>query len=197
MLRVLLFLVAALSLAACGAQSKWATDDAVFKATYIHDGPPMITLFTVIANRSGAGAHSALLINGSERVFFDPAGSWHHPNLPERNDVHFGITNIAVDFYIDYHSRITHHTVRQDIIVSAEVAEMAMRAVKAYGPVSRAMCGVAVARILRGLPGFENLPQTPFPKRIMQNFGELPGVTEQKFFDDDPEENSQILVRGI
>lgn len=197
MRRLVLSLFAVLALASCTAEPKWAPDEAVANARYVHDGPPMITLFTVISNNSGAGAHAALLINGSQRVLFDPAGTWQHPNLPERNDVHFGITEAAVDFYIDYHSRITYHTIRQDIVVTAEVAEAALRAAQSYGAVPKAMCTVSVARILRALPGFESLPQTFYPGKMMQAFGQLPGVTEQKFVDDDPEENGYLLVRGI
>ena len=197
MLRVLISVLALVVLAACGAKSEWATDAAVADAVYIHEGPATLTLFTVISNRSGAGAHAGLLINGSQRVLFDPAGTWHHPNLPERNDVHFGMTDAAVDFYIDYHSRVSHHTIRQDIVVSPEVAEAAIRAVRAHGAVSQAMCTQSISSILRTLPGFEGLPQTLFPKKLYQAFGRLPGVTEEKFFDDDPEENGYILTRGI
>lgn len=198
MLRIVFLLMAVATLSACGgAEPKWATDEAVSNSVYIHDGPTTLTLFTVIANGSGAGAHSALMVNGSQRVLFDPAGSWHHPNLPERNDVHYGITDIAVDFYIDYHSRVTYHTVVQEIVVSAEVAELALRAVQEFGAVPKAMCTNSVSQILRTLPGFESLPQTLFPRTLSAAFAELPGVSEEKFYDDDPEENGQILVVGI
>ena len=37
------------ALAACGsAEPRWAPDDAVSRAKYVHDGPPAVTLFTVI-----------------------------------------------------------------------------------------------------------------------------------------------------
>ena len=84
-------------------------------ARYEHVGPTSVTLYTVLSTRSGAGAHAGLLINGSERVLFDPAGTWRHPKLPERNDVHFGITPKMVDFYIDYHARETYDVVEQTI----------------------------------------------------------------------------------
>lgn len=198
MLRIVFSLLAMAMLAACGAaEPKWASDEAVTNAVYKHRGPTTLTLFTVISNSSGAGAHASLMVNGSQRVLFDPAGSWHHPNLPERNDVHYGITDLAVDFYIDYHSRVTYHTLRQDIVVSPEVAEMAMRAVQAYGAVPKAMCARSVGEILRGLPGFESMPNTLFPKALSEAFGALPGVTEERFYDDDPEDNGQILVVGI
>ena len=60
-----------------------------------------------IRDSNGSGAHSGLLVNASEQVMFDPAGTWYHPNLPERNDVHFGVTPKMISFYIDYHARVT------------------------------------------------------------------------------------------
>ena len=115
MLRAVLALLALLTLAACGAEPKWAPEEQVQAARYVHDGPPAITLFTVINNRSNAGAHSGLMINGSERIMFDPAGTWQHPRIPERNDVHYGITPRIVNFYIDYHARETYRVIEQTV----------------------------------------------------------------------------------
>ena len=193
-----LALVAAIGgLGACGADNVWAPDEQVEAVRYQDDGPPTLTLFTVISNRSGAGAHSGLMVSGSQRVLFDPAGTWNHPYLPERHDVHFGITDAAVDFYVDYHARVTYNVVRQDIVVSPEVAEMALRLVQENGPVAKAMCSTSVTAILRQLPGFESIPQSAFPKRPMKAFGQLPGVVETVTYDDDPDENGYILARGI
>ena len=197
MLRIVLSLVALLTLAACGAESKWASDEFVAEKRYVHDGPPTLTLFTVISNRSGAGAHLGLMINASQRVLFDPAGTWQHPNIPERNDVHYGIRDNVVDFYIDYHARVTYHVVRQDIVVTPEVAEQALRLAEAYGAVPKAYCTKAITDILRQLPGFESIPSTFYPKKAMEAFGRLPGVTTQTFYDNDPDKNGYILTRGI
>lgn len=197
MLRIVLSFIALLTLAACGAESKWASDEFVASKRYVHDGPPMLTLFTVISNRSDAGAHLGLMINGSQRVLFDPAGTFQHPNIPERNDVHYGITPAVEDFYIDYHARVTYRVVRQDIVVSPQVAEQAIRLVEAYGAVPKAFCTKAITEVLRQLPGFESIPNSFYPKKAMEAFGRLPGVTTQTFYDNDPEENGYILTRGI
>ena len=197
MSRILLSLVALLFLAACGAESKWASDEFVAAKRYVHDGPPTLTLFTVLSTRSGSGAHLGLMINGSQRVLFDPAGTFQHPNIPERNDVHYGITPAVVDFYIDYHARVTYDVVRQDIVVSPEVAELAIRLVESYGAVPKAYCTKSITDILRQLPGFESIPSSFYPRKAMEAFGRLPGVTTQTFSDNDPEENGYILTRGI
>jgi hypothetical protein len=192
-MRVLLALAAALMLAACGADHTRAPDEEVARARYVHDGPPEVVLFTVINNRSEEGAHSALMINGSERVIFDPAGTWYHPWAPIQYDVHYGITPLIEQRFIDYHTRITYRTVVQRREVPPEVAEALLRAVKAHGPVPKAFCGDAVSAVLRATPGFETIPRTFFPRKIMDAFARLPGVETVTYTDGDPDDNKAKL----
>ena len=196
MKRAVLVLGMLVALAGCGAQAVWAPEDEVRRWAYVHDAPPSITLLTVISNSTGGGAHAALLINGSQRVLFDPAGTWRHPQLPERDDVHFGIQPRVMPYYIDYHSRITYHLVEQELQVSPELAEAALREVMAYGAVAKAHCTVSVSRVLRNL-GFDVVPQTYFPKQAMEAFAQVPGVIERKHYDDDPHFNGTIEVPGL
>lgn len=184
----------AFGLAACGAEPKWAPQDQVDAVRFVSDEPASITLYTVVNTRTGSGAHSAILVNASERVIFDPAGTWYHPKLPERNDVHFGMTDKAVAFYLDYHTRITYNTIEQTIYVSPQVAELMLERVKAYGAVPKAMCTNANSAILRGIPGFESLPQTFYPKKLSEAFGRLPGVTTRVITDDDADDNHGVLL---
>ena len=194
MFRLMLALAAVLSLAACGAEPKWASDEAVAQARYVHNGPPAITLFTVLATRDGSGAHSGLMINASERIMFDPAGTWYHPRLPERNDVHFGITPKMVSYYIDYHARETYDVVEQTIVVSPAVAELVAQRAKAYGAVPKAQCTNSISSILRDVPGFESLPATWYPGKFMEAFAQLPGVTSRKITDTDADNNHGVLL---
>lgn len=194
MLRAVLALLALLTLAACGAEPKWAPEEQVQAARYVHDGPPAITLFTVINNRSGSGAHSGLMINASERIMFDPAGTWKHPRIPERNDVHFGITPRIVNFYIDYHARETFRVVEQTVVVTPGVAELVAQRAKAYGAVPKAMCASSISAILRGVPGFESIGSTMFPNRLMDDFAKIPGVTGRTIYDEDADKNHGVLL---
>lgn len=194
MLRLLLCLAALSGLTACGAQSVWAPEEQVQAARFTSDEPTSITLYTVVNKNSGSGAHSAILVNGSERVIFDPAGTWHHPKLPERNDVHFGMTDKALAFYIDYHARKTYDVIEQKIQVSPEVAELVLRRVEDYGAVPKAMCTQATSSVLRGVPGFQSMPSTWYPKKLADAFGELPGVTTRKITDDDDDSNHGVLL---
>ena len=184
----------ALFLAGCGAEPVWAPDDAVAAARYVSGEAPSITLYTVVRKKGGEGAHSGLLIDGSQRVMFDPAGTWHHPRIPERNDLHYGITEQFRKFYIDYHARETFDVIEQKVYVSPGVAEAALQRAEHYGAVNKAFCGASVSDILKGLPGFEGIPKTFFPNRIMKAFGELPGVQTKVHHDGDPDNNHGILL---
>jgi len=197
MRRLILVLLMPLALAACGAEKVYAPEAEVQQAIYRHDAPPSITVLTVVSNSNGSGGHSALLINGSQRLIFDPAGTWHHPQIPERNDVHYGMKDAAVQFYKEYHSRVTWHTVSQEIPVSAEVAEMALRAVQEYGAVSKAYCTKANTDILKGLPGFEGVPSTFYPVKLMNYVDGLPNVTKTVHRDNSPANNGTIAAPNL
>lgn len=195
MLRLTLCLLALLGLTACGGDPTWAPDAQVQAARFSPKGePPSITLYTVINNKTGAGAHSAILVNASERVMFDPAGTWHHPKLPIRHDVHFGVTDKALAFYIDYHARKTYDVIEQKIVVPPAVAEQVLRLVKERPAVAKSMCAEATSSILRAVPGFQSLPATWFPKKLSDAFGKLPGVTYRRITDDDDDSNHGILL---
>lgn len=183
MLRALpaLGLVAVLS--ACGVDKTWAPDDQVAAARYVAGPPPSVTLFTVINDRNGTGAHSGLMINASQRVLFDPAGTWELPGIPIRNDVHFGITDRVLNFYRDYHARDSEtekfHIIERTVVVSPEVAELILQRAMSNGAVAKAFCANSIADILRGAPGFEGLPATMFPIKLGEGFATLPGVQTQ------------------
>ena len=193
--RVFLLLLIPLWLAACGgpAQPVWAPDAAVERARYVHDGPPRVTLYTVIATRNGSGGHSGLMINGSERLMFDPAGSFALPFAPERNDVHFGLTDRTVAAYIDYHARPDWEVREQEFDVTAAQANALIGAVKAYGAVPKAQCSLAITRILSKVPGFEGIGVGYFPNRLSKDFGALPGVRTRLITDATVDTNHGVI----
>lgn len=191
-------IVLPLILVGCGgpAEPTWASQDRVNAAYYKHDGPTKLTLYTVQSVRSGSGGHSGLMISGDQRILFDPAGTFQHPLAPERNDVHFGITEDIRKVYIDYHARETWNVLVQEIEVSPQVAAMVSRAVQEYGAVPKAQCSLSTSRILSRIPGFESLPVGYFPNRLAKAFGELTGVTETLITDDDADANHGVLLRA-
>lgn len=183
---IALFLIVGLS--AC-AESKWAPDEAVAKAVYHDDEPTSVTLMTMINNRTGGGGHSALLINASQRIVFDPAGTWWNRNVPERNDVLYGMSPAAFQTYVDFHARDTYHVVFQEKKVTPEIAEILKQRVEANGAVRKAMCSNSVTKILRDVPGFESMPVTLYPEKTMENFAALEGVTTDRVFQNDNGKN--------
>ncbi len=186
-----------LGLAACAAEPVWAPEAQVQAAKYRHEGPTTLSLITVVNNKTGSGAHSGLMISASERVIFDPAGTFKHASIPERNDVIFGINPNVLNTYINYHTRKSFDTYVQTIEVSPEVAERALQAVKAYGAVPKAQCSRSLTAVLSSLPGFEDFPQSWFPNATRRNFAKLPGVTERHYVDDDSDDNKYILRQEI
>ncbi|GAA3861592.1 hypothetical protein [Celeribacter arenosi] len=194
-IRHTLLLVAVAILAACGAaEPKWAPDAEVARSVYRDPTPPALTLYTVISNKSGAGLHSALMVNApSQRAIFDPAGTFKHPHLPERNDVIFGMSDAAVDFYIDYHARITFRVVEQKIPVSPQVAELVLARIQAYGAVPKANCANSISDILKDVPGFSDAPQTYFPNRLMAWMSTKPITSSQTHYDNSPDDNDGMI----
>ena len=185
-------------LAACGgpAEPVWAPTDAVQSAIYKHDGPAKITLFTVINVRSGSGGHSGLMINGDQRLLFDPAGTFKLPFAPERNDVHFGITENALKVYIDYHARQSWNVRSQEMEVTPQQARMLTRLVQEYGAVPKAQCTLSITRILKQVPGFEGINVTYFPNALSKKMEQYAGVRTQLITDDDADTNHGVLIRA-
>lgn len=179
---VVLALLVPVFLAACGRElpAVWASEEDVARARYVHDGPPEIALITVYGGTQ-SGAHAGLLISASERVIFDPAGSWFHSRAPERHDVHYGITPAMLDLYIDFQTEPPYHAMMQRITVTPEVAEAALRIVQSYGPVPRAYCTKSISDVLRRLDGFGHMPDTWFPGTLAEAFATLPGVRTEVF----------------
>jgi hypothetical protein len=121
----ILALVAAPLLAGCEIYEP-ASPEEISRASYVSSEPPSVTLVSMVSTRSGRSAHSALLINGSERVLYDPAGTFTHPDLPRRGDIHYGITPRFLDYYERYHARHSHFVHSQTVYVSRATADQVL-----------------------------------------------------------------------
>ena len=183
--KVFVALCLALTVSACSKPAAWASDEDLAKVQYRDAGPTKLTLFTMINNRSGVGAHTSLMISASQRVIWDPAGSFYHPSIPERNDVLFGISPRVADVYTRYHARETFHVIVQELEVSPDVAEKALRLALARGNVGDAQCALSTSGILSQLSGLESVSVGWYPKKLAEQFGALPGVTERKLYEYD------------
>jgi hypothetical protein len=175
MRRAILALTAAVALAGCEAYRPASPED-IDRARYVSDQPPSVTLISMVNNRSGRAAHAALLINGSERVLYDPAGTFTHPDLPRREDIHYGMTPRYVDYYERYHARFSHYVEAHEVPISRAKADQLIANAKAEGKVMKAHCALAVADVLQPVPPFENVSRSYFPEELRADFAAMTGV---------------------
>lgn len=197
MFRLLAACALALILGACTAQKGPRADDATIAAVAYRDpGPAYLTLYTMVNNRTGGGGHTSLLINASQRVIFDPAGSFYADIVPERDDVLYGITPAVEAAYRGAHARSTYHVVRQRIEVTPAQAEAAFQAARQLGPAPGGFCAIYTARLLQRVPGFETINPVFQPTRLQAQFARLPGVVTDKYFEDDDEDLQKGLAEG-
>ncbi len=180
-------------LSAC-AQPQTVSDDVLRDALYAHDAPASLTLFTVISSDTGWGTHTGLMVNSAHRAIWDPAGTFYHPDAPEQNDVHFGITEDVLKVYLDFYAQEDTTVVVQKVDVSPEVAAVAMREIQAYGAAPKAHCSRSTTTILRRVPGFEDIPVSWFPRATRAAFAERPGVTEQILTADTVDTDHGVLI---
>lgn len=186
-MRVFAVLALCLGLAACAEAPEipYASDARVAEVAYRAPGPSTLTVFTMVSNRNGKGAHSALMINASQRVIFDPAGSFQNERVPEQQDVLYGVTPAVLAGYKSAHARSTYHVVSQTFNVTPEQAAIALRLAMTNGAVPRAFCTDATTGLLRQVPGFSDIERTYFPTQLMEQLAARPGVIEEKYFEDD------------
>ena len=191
MLRNAALLCVAIFLTACGYGTKdqFASKAQMEQYTYASKEAPSLTLITMINNRTGAGGHTSILINGNQTVMYDPAGRWRHSQAPERHDVVYGVTPQLLKVYKSFHARSSHHVVSQKIFVTPEVAQRAIAASIQQGRAKDATCANNSIAILHQLPGFESLQSTYFPAKLMKRFGAMNGVVTTKYYEDDEGQN--------
>ncbi|GAA6182498.1 hypothetical protein NBRC116594_39360 [Shimia sp. NS0008-38b] len=199
LVRLCALLLVVASVSACSVRNPIESnspDSEVAAARYVDSGPKQLTLYTMISNDTGAGAHTSLLINASERVAFDPAGSFRTDGIAAKNDVVYGMTPYLVDQYTRFHARETYHVVLQTIEVSPEVAEMALRKAKTLGPVLEAQCALTTSQLLSSLPGFEDAPRSYYPRKLMDYFT-AKGATYDRLFEYDDDDKSKVLAAFV
>lgn len=179
---------APLALAACGATPEWADQGFIDRVAYRDPGPAYLTLYTMKNVETDNGAHTGLMINASQRVLFDAAGTFGHDSIPERNDVHYGITEQVRRFYEGYHARSTYYLLIQKRVVPDAIAERAKQLVEANGAVPKAFCTSHTSRIIAQLPGFDTVRSSFFPDNLARQFGRLPGVENATYRENDSDD---------
>lgn len=169
------------ALAACLALSgceiyRAAEPTEIRAAQYVSDEPPSVTLLSMVNSETNRAAHSALLINGSQQVIYDPAGTFQHPDLPRADDIHYGITPRFLDYYERYHARFDYYVHAQKVEVSRATADRVLANAQARGKTPKMFCADSVTSALRPVPPFQNVGITLFPESIRRDFAQIPGV---------------------
>lgn len=186
MFRILIACLLAVTVAGCtGSQRPQADQAEIVARSYRDPGPSTLTLYTMINTRTGSGAHTSLMIGGSERVIFDPAGSFRADVVPIRDDVLYGITPAVERAYRSSHARESHYARIQTIEVTPQQAEIALQLAKQSGPVAGAFCANSTANLLKQVPGFEQIDVTFYPVKLSEQFGQIPGVVTSEYREND------------
>lgn len=188
MIRFLLALVAALALAGCEIYQP-ASPDEILRAHYVSPEPPSVSLLSMVNARTGRSAHSALLINGSQQVLYDPAGTFTHPDLPRHGDVHYGMAPRYVDYYERYHARFDYYVHVQKVEVSRAVADQLLANAQARGKTLKMHCALAVAAVLQPVAPFAHVRSSYFPETPRRDFARIPGVQNRLVEDSDVGQN--------
>jgi hypothetical protein len=175
--------------AGCAGNSGSALPEEIAAAQVSLAAPTTISVITMVNARSEFGEHSALLINGSQQIIYDPAGSFRHSELPRRDDVVYGITPRFADYYNSYHARFGYYVKVQTLEISLEQADAMIAAAQARGHVPKLFCATAIADVLNDFPQFADIPVTFFPGAIMKRVALIDAVDTLIIREDDIGQN--------
>lgn len=184
-------LIAVLTLVLLSACADPSSDpvEKINSARYVNPEPPSITLLTMVNEDGDFGEHSAILINASQQVLYDPAGSFRDDRLARSRDVHYGVTPYLEAYYKSYHARYGYYVVAQKVMVTPEIAETIFQRAVAEGTTGQLRCGVAASSVLNGVPMFSSIPTTYFPGKIRDAFANIPGVSTSYVYENDRGKN--------
>ena len=179
---VVLLLAGSVALGGCAGVLRSIDPAEQAAARYVSDTPPEIALFTVILGNYGV--HSALLVNGDHRVVYDPAGGWRDREGFSDGDLRYAMSPQRLARYLAYSTRRGREVIIHRRAVSQEVANQAIAALEQRRPFPTGFCAIAAGRVLAQLPGFEGLPVSFGPLRLMRAFA-TPGETRMEILDSD------------
>ncbi|MHA1128021.1 MAG: hypothetical protein ACTSRN_03600 [Alphaproteobacteria bacterium] len=190
--RTILSIIALVILTACASDAEKAppaSSKQIADAIYVSSEPTSITLLTMVNENGDFGEHSGLLINASQQVLYDPAGTFRHSTAPNARDVNYGMHPGLVQYYKSYHARRGYYVVTQEIEVIPEIAELIFQRAIAQGTTGKLRCAISVSSVLNGLPMFSDIPTTYYPGKIMDGFGAVSGVDTTYVYEDDEGQN--------
>lgn len=152
---------AALMLAGC-AGSVFGRDPQPEPAARAYPGPYLLRIAIFEQRQLDLPFHSGLLIHAPEgRILYDPAGWWRHDQCRRSADVFHPMTDRTEADYLARGSFVSRPGFWRlhlfEARVGAEVASLAHARALARAPQPALGCAYAVADLLSGLPGFEDI----------------------------------------
>ena len=186
------------SLLACGPSYERASQDEVNAAFYHHGGPPQIALLSMVSTGNDVSEHAGIMVNGSQRILYDPAGTYDSsqvPNwkaFPRRNDIHYGLTDRAFLQYKRFHARVGYYVHQQTVTVPLEVANRAIRLCEERGETKFLFCAQSASWVLKQLPGFTHIKSTFSPENLRRDFAKVAGVVDSELHESDAGKNYQV-----
>jgi hypothetical protein len=184
MRRALVALAAVAALAGCE-MYRPADFETIERARYVSPEPPSVTLISMVNAQTGRSAHVGLLINGSQQVLYDPAGTFTHPDLPRRGDVHYGMIPRYVDYYERYHARFEYFVETQTVPVTRVEADQLIANAQAQGKTMKMHCALAMADVLQPVPRFAHVRKSYFPEALREDFARMTGVADSYVYEAD------------
>ena len=163
--------------------------DTVAAVRYKSDEAPYVELVTMVKKSTGKGAHSALIINASERVIFDPAGTFQHEELAEVEDVHHGATDRLVSYYQRYHARFSHFVHVQRVYLDPPTAERLLLRARSNGAVGKMFCSNETAEVMKSIPQFAFFRTSMFPENLRVDMAKVSNVEDSYVYEDDDGQN--------
>ena len=171
--------------AACAGVEVGAPPAEISRARFASDEPPYVAVVSMVHRDQQRAAHTALFINASQRVIYDPAGTFRHEAMPERGDIHYGATDRMIDYYERYHARFSHYVHVQTIPVSAATAEAVLRRAQAQGPSPKLFCTVDTIAVLNDVPQIPRFYSSFFPEALRQQVAQVSGVQDRYRYEED------------
>lgn len=176
-------------LGACTGVEEGASVSRIDSARHVSEAAPYVAVVSMVKRSNNRAAHTALFINASQQVIYDPAGSFDHPEMPERGDILYGANDRLLNYYERYHARSRYFVHVQKLPVSGATAEAMLRRAQAQGPSPKLFCTAHTIDVMKDVAGFEGLSRSFFPEDLRRQIAGYPNVRDRYLYEEDHGKN--------